>query len=727
MTHSLRQALAAPVFEDEDKTRIAQLLHVILLSTIAVNLLYSASLLLTIPDPALNLGVDAALLILQVSSFYLMRRGRVRLASIILVGAMWLYCNFVILVFGGTQSPGIIIYFLVILIAGLLLGGRAAVTLSAISVFAGIGLLYAELGGLLPPSLIPITPVYTWIALIMGIVIMAVLLNLATRSLNDALTYARQNASALAEKNEELEAMQAMLEQRVKEQKEAETALRHSEERLLTVVNNAPVILWGVDQDGTLVFLEGKTLHEIGFKPEDFIGSSVFDITDERVPQLAAQFRRAMRGETFTTVERMRGRIFEMRYAPMLDADDTAVGIIGIAIDITERRQAEEALFQAQKLESLGILAGGIAHDFNNLLVAMLGQTSLAQRKLSSEHPAREHIYKAVDAAQKAAALTKQMLAYSGRGQFEVVPINLNALIDENIHLFKASIPKNVQLHARLSPKLPSIVGDPAQMQQVIMNLILNAADAIGSNPGTVTVVTGVEELTGDEDGQWRWSGNRTPNGRFVAVEIHDDGRGMDEKTLAKIFDPFFSTKASGQGLGLAAVLGIVQGHRGSVQVKSQPNEGTVFKVLLPVSSKEPVPTSPKEGVHRAPDGDEHLVLVIDDEESVRAAVSDILEMEGIDVLTAPDGQTGVDLFSEHAHDVDLVLLDLSMPGLSGQETLDLLREYDSVVPVVLSSGYDKQDVGYQFDAKELTGFMQKPYTAQGLIDTVWKYLGDSE
>ena len=723
---SLLQArpLGAPIFGDADKTRIARLLHIILLATIAVNLAYSASLLLTVPEPGLNLVVDGALLVAQMASLILVRRGHVRLASNILVGALWFYCNFVIFNFGGSQSPAIVLYFLVIIIAGLLLGGPAAVTVSAISVFAGLVLMYAQVTGLLPPSQIPITPVYSWVALIMAMMIAAVLLYLAMRNLNDALDYARRNATALAEKNRQLQAVHLSLEERLQELKQAEMALRQSQERLRTVVNNAPVILWGVDGDGILTFLEGKTLQEIGIRPEQFVGKSVFQISDGRVPELASQFRRALQGESFANVEKMRGRIFEMRYAPLVENRNDVNGIIGIAIDITERKQAEEALFQSQKLESLGVLAGGIAHDFNNLLVAMLGQTSLAERWLSPEHPAREHIRKAVDAAQKATSLTRQMLAYSGRGQFEIVPINMNTLIDENIKLFQASVPKNVQLEANLGPNLPLIEGDPSQMQQVIMNLILNGAEAIGQEPGTVQVVTRVEEVVDDAaDGDWQSSGSVVTGARYVAIEIRDDGSGMSEGTLAKIFDPFFSTKATGQGLGLAAVLGIVHGHQGKIMVRSKVNVGTVFKLLFRASSSQIAPQEIEEHSDPISGHSGYMVLVIDDEEPVREAVYDILLMEGIRVLTAADGQAGIEIFGERSPDIDLVLLDLSMPGMSGEETLHKLREIDSSVPVILSSGYDKRDLRHRFNTKQLTGFVQKPYTAKRLSDTIWRYL----
>ncbi len=715
--------LRAPTFPDADATRIARLLHIILVATVAVNLFYSISLLFTVPDPGLNLIVDGVLLVAQLASLLLMHRGRLRLASIILVSGIWVYCNFVIFVFGGSQSPAIVLYFLVIIIAGLLLGGRAAVTVSAISVVAGLGLMYIEVIGLLPPSQIPITPMYSWVALIMGMVIAAVLLYLAMRSLNDALDHARRNATALAEKNRQLETVQITLEKRLQELKQAEMALRLSQERLHTVVNNAPVILWGVDGKGTVTFLEGKTLQEIGVRPEMFVGHSVFDIPVGRVPELTGHFRRALQGETFSNVEKMRGRIFEMRYTPLLENGDVN-GVIGIAIDITERRQAEEALFQAQKLESLGVLAGGIAHDFNNLLVAMLGQTSLAERLLSSEHPAREHIRKAVDAAQKATTLTRQMLAYSGRGQFEIVPINMNTLIDENIKLFQASVPKNVTLEAHLGPFLPLIDGDPAQMQQVIMNLILNAAEAIGQEPGTVDVVTRVEEAVESmDDNGWQSSGSVAPGARYVAVEIRDDGSGMSEGTLARIFDPFFSTKATGQGLGLAAVLGIVHGHQGKIMVRSEVGAGTVFKLLFRAGTNQTPPAEIEEHSDPVSGHSAYVVLVIDDEEPVREAVYDVLLMEGLRVLTAADGKEGIEIFREHAEKIDLVLLDLSMPGMSGEETLNKLRQINSTVPVILSSGYDKRDLRHRFSTKDLTGFVQKPYTAQRLSDTIWRYL----
>lgn len=270
-----------------------------------------------------------------------------------------------------------------------------------------------------------------------------------------------------------------------------------------------------------------------------------------------------------------------MRSYPVFGDEDQVSYRSVIAGDVTERKHVEEALHRAQKLESLGVLAGGVAHDFNNLLMAMMAQTSLALAKMPSDNPARAHVKKAIRAAERAAELTRQMLAYSGRGQLDIQPINLNDLIQENLHLFQVAIPVNVTLSTKLHADLPPIKGDPGQVQQVIMNLILNAAEAISDRPGHVVVATGTHQI-GEDSARWHYTGEALAPGPYVTLTVQDDGAGMDEQMLAKIFDPFFTTKTTGPGLGLPAVLGIVRGHRGGLNVHSGPGKGTTFKVLFP-------------------------------------------------------------------------------------------------------------------------------------------------
>jgi len=393
-----------------------------------------------------------------------------------------------------------------------------------------------------------------------------------------------------------------------------------------------------------------------------------------------------------------------------------------LATDVTERRRTEEALRRSQKLESLGLLAGGIAHDFNNLLVAILGQTSLALSQLNAADPVRSPIEKAVTASRRAADLTRQLLAYSGRGQFERRPIDLNHLIQENLHLFEVAVPKNVALRSSLTDPLPHIVGDAGQLQQVIMNMIINAAEAIGSRAGRVLVSTRLQHLT-DENAAWWQIGDKVlPPGNYVLLRIEDNGQGMDAETLSRIFDPFFSTKFTGRGLGLAAVLGIVRGHGGGLKVSSVPNVGTMFEIVLPgwtAEAEESIVHETFQEVNMT----QRLVLVIDDEEPVRDAVTDILELEELPVLTAPDGYAGVELYRQRQADVGLILLDLSMPGLNGEETFRELRQINPHVRVLLSSGYSQDEVAARFTGQSEVGFIQKPYDSEQLVQEVRRRL----
>lgn len=414
-------------------------------------------------------------------------------------------------------------------------------------------------------------------------------------------------------------------------------------------------------------------------------------------------------------------REIEFITTPIWDENGEIVSLVTTTRDVTERRQTVRAMHRAQKMESLGILAGGIAHDFNNLLVAMLGQASLAQAHLAPNHPAYTHVNKAVQAADQAAGLTRQLLAYSGGGQFTINPLNLNTLIRESIDLLKVALPKQITLELALADELPLIEADIAQMQQVMMNLLINAAESIGGRPGIIHVQTAVRPITAQDEVYGRYTNQALAPGAYVSLLVKDSGSGMTEQTLSKIFDPFFTTKFTGRGLGLAAVLGIVRGHQGGLQVTSQPEAGTAFELLFPVSSATAEGQKLEPAVVKtAVTG---LVLVIDDEAPVREAVTDILEMEGINVLAAANGDAGIALYQAHAEAIHLVLLDLSMPGKSGRETFEALQEMDPNVRILLSSGYSEADATRGFAAPPLVGFVQKPYRLDSFVQLVKKFL----
>jgi PAS domain S-box-containing protein len=483
-----------------------------------------------------------------------------------------------------------------------------------------------------------------------------------------------------------------------------------------------------LDRHGRYLYASPPALQSLGLQLDDVVGQTwrelglPADIGQSFEARLARVFQSGQPVTAELSLPTAQGtKYYEQILSPFHDATGAVASVVSTTRDITERKQAEEALRQAQKMESLGILAGGVAHDFNNLLTAMMAQTSLALNKLSVEHPARPNVEKATTATQRAADLTRQLLAYSGRGHFEVHPIHLNTLIQENLHLFEVAVPKNVQLCSELSDALPLIDADAGQMQQVIMNLIINAAEAMEDRPGSVIVKTGAYAISSKDKPLRLYMGKPLSPGRYATLEVHDNGCGMDEATLSRIFDPFFTTKFTGRGLGLAAVLGIVRGHRGGLQVQSVVNQGTIFRLFFPASAAASRPSAGDN--NHAASKPEGVILVIDDEDPVREAVIDILEHEGLQVISAPDGRAGIALYEKRQGAVQLVILDLSMPGLSGQETFARLRQINPALPILLSSGYSQVEASRRFADLGVIGFLQKPYGASQLLATIQQYL----
>jgi PAS domain S-box-containing protein len=437
---------------------------------------------------------------------------------------------------------------------------------------------------------------------------------------------------------------------------------------------------------------------------------------------ILAQIAQGKHVDHFETV-RMRkdGQLIRVSItiSPIRDHTGTIIGASHISRDITERKRIEEQLRQTQKLESLGVLAGGVAHDFNNLLTGILGNTALVLEMLSTNHPGRALLRNALTASERAADLTKQLLAYAGKGRFVIEHVNLSALIEEITELIRTSIPKNVHLRLELSGDLPYIEADPSQLQQLIMNLIINGAEAVGEDKnGTVLVATEVQEV--DEAYIRTTMGPKYDEiapGTYVSLQVHDNGCGMDAATLARIFDPFFTTKFTGRGLGLAAVQGIVSSHRGAMKVYSQPGKGTTFKVLLPAATQAVLASTPAPTTEQLMG--EATILVVDDEQIVRQTAKSMLERYGYTVLGAENGKEGVDLIRLLADKISLVVLDMTMPVMSGEETLRHMRTIKPDVKVILSSGYNEVEAIRRFTGKSLAGFVQKPYTAIQLAKAV--------
>jgi signal transduction histidine kinase/CheY-like chemotaxis protein/predicted hydrocarbon binding protein len=388
-----------------------------------------------------------------------------------------------------------------------------------------------------------------------------------------------------------------------------------------------------------------------------------------------------------------------------------------------ERRKVQVKLLHAQKLESLGVLSGGVAHDFNNLLVGILGNAGLAMQALPPDSAAREILRDIETAATRAAELTHQLLAYAGKGPFNVQPVDLSRLVEEMGNLLSSAVSKNAKLVYRLESGLPTVEADGTQIRQVVMNLITNASEAIGNSAGTISVTTGQVDADRNELGDSQL-GAQLPEGRYVFFEVTDDGHGMHPATQARIFDPFFTTKFTGRGLGLAAVLGIVRAHRGAIRVISAPGKGTTMRVLLPgadaaaaAPAKSPGRVEPAAGATRT-----GRVLVVDDEETVRTVARRVLESRGFPVRTADGGVSAIQMVREDPQAVDIVLLDMTMPDMSGAVTLDELLRIRPDLPVVLSSGYSQSDA-MPARMPAAAGFIQKPYRPNDLVEAIRKAL----
>ena len=543
----------------------------------------------------------------------------------------------------------------------------------------------------------------------------------------------------------------------------------------LEFLADAPIACHEVDLKGRIVRVNESECRLLGLTEQEILGRPVWEFVapDEQALVRESLMRTLAGEEPPEILERTWLRfdgsrvVLEIHSIHLRDGKGEIVGIRSFLFNITRRMQAEEALRKtqenlekrikertieleltneflrreledrqrreeehrkleaqvqhAQRLESLGVLAGGIAHDFNNLLASIMGYASLATMDLAEDSRPRKSIEQVLTAAKSASDLTQQMLAYSGRGTFVVDLLNVTQLIEGVVRLLETTISKKASLRLNLATDLPAVQGDASQIRQVVMNLITNASESLGEDRGVVTVTTGVQWAEAGELAPLE-PGSILPEGRYVFIEVADTGCGMDAETQARIFDPFFTTKFTGRGLGLAAVLGIIRSHRGSIRVNSQPAAGTTFRVMFP-AAEGPVSFELERIQEDAVWRSDGLVLVVDDQASVRNLARTVLEQAGLRVLTAADGPEAVAVFAEHASEIHAVLLDLSMPGMDGGEVFMHLTQLVPDIRVVLCSGYNEQDVNTKLRGRKPAGFLRKPYHPSELVSrlrSIW-------
>ena len=407
-------------------------------------------------------------------------------------------------------------------------------------------------------------------------------------------------------------------------------------------------------------------------------------------------------------------RYVEIFTSPIKDELGRIVQAVHIQRDITERKRAEEEklaleqqLHQAQKLESLGVLAGGIAHDFNNILSVIVGNCYLA--KIDPEN-SKDFISRIELASERAAELCRQMLAYAGKTQIVQSQVNIVVLVDEMVSMLKSTLPKNVVIKMAGSTDVPFVKADTSQLSQIVMNFIINASEAIGDAQGEI-LVSLLKTFISEGRLEYDFQGNVIHPGEYVCLEVTDSGCGMDNETKRRIFEPFYTTKFAGRGLGMSAVLGIVTSHKGSLQIFTQLGQGTTFKVYLPVENKVSSGDSPKLQTSRLDEWKGNgTILLVEDEEQVRVIAKTILKKMGFSVIEAENGMVALELYKHNIAEITLVLTDLGMPVMDGYEMFRELKKLNRELPIIISSGFGDALVTSRIARKDIAGIISKPY-----------------
>lgn len=514
----------------------------------------------------------------------------------------------------------------------------------------------------------------------------------------------------------------------------AEEKLRESEERYRDLVENAKDIIYTLDLNGCIVSFN-KAGEEItgytrnGNNPHkrfiEFVTPEYVEITRQKIlDKINGKGLTAYELEILNTEGQKIP--FEIN-SRLIYKNGVPVGIQGIARDITERKKAEEEHFhleeqlrQSQKMESIGTLAGGVAHDFNNLLTAITGYSELAMRKMEADNPLLRNLKEIRKAADRSAALTRQLLAFSRRQQLERKSLNVNDLIGDLMKMLRRIIGEDVEVRLHAAPKLSSVFADPGQIEQVVMNLAVNARDAM-SEGGTLLIETNNVEI----DETYKHNHPYAQTGKYVQITVSDTGTGMDAETRTRIFEPFFTTKevGKGTGLGLSTVYGIVKQHEGLVEVYSELGRGTTFKIYLPVEENS---ADEESGIAQAPiRGGDETILIAEDEDALRELATHILEDLGYSVITAKDGQEAVELYKEHNGKIDLIMLDMVMPRMGGYDTYEQMCKLQNNPPVIFMTGYSLEMLQNRFnEKKEITDpLIQKPYNIEMLSRKVREVL----
>lgn len=511
-----------------------------------------------------------------------------------------------------------------------------------------------------------------------------------------------------------------------------------SQNRYRYLVQNSPDLIYTLDSDGKFTFVSDSVKNIIGISPEKLNGQHFTSIIlDDDIEKAQWAFNERRTGGRATSGVQIRLKtshkikngfnryiISELKATGMYQKNNgydhkSFLGTHGVVRDISERKRLEQDLLHARRMESIGTLAGGIAHDFNNLLMGIQGNASLALSEIKPRHPAAERLQNIEQLVKSGSSLTKQLLGLGRGGKYEVQSVDINEIIDQTTELFNRT-KKEIRIYKRLSSEAGTVEADKGQIEQVLFNLYINAWQAM-PNGGDMHI--GTCDVTFDKFSAKPYC---IKPGSYIKISVKDTGIGMDSETQLKIFDPFFTTKMSGSsaGLGLASAYGIIQNHKGCIKVESETGKGSTFYIYLPVSdhttTAAPLPTNTLEK-------GSGTILVVDDERMIVDLSRDMLEKLGYRVFTAIGGQEGVELYQRRSADINLVILDMIMPGMSGKEVFTKLKEINSDLKVLFSSGYSEDFQCNDIMKETNTGFIQKPFSILALSQKIKQIIEKAE